>query len=110
MTIQRAQRFGWGLAIAVLLGTAACTRTPEAGTVKDEALLAGRNADSFHAAGEDYFHDMDGGRQLQAAEIQGRNTWIVWTGGNDRFWDSISRNSVGALDFLKTLSSYPGKN
>src|SRR5215471_16699394 len=34
----------------------------------------------------------------------------MWSGGNDRFWDTISVNSVGALDFLKTLSSYPGFN
>ena len=33
--------------------------------------------------------------------------WLVWTGGNDRFWDMISVNSVGNLDFLKTVSSYP---
>jgi hypothetical protein len=63
---------------------------------------------SFPAAGEDYFHAMDGGIKLSPAEVQGRNTWIVWTGGNDRFWDGITASSAGALDFLKTLSSYPG--
>jgi hypothetical protein len=52
---------------------------------------------------------MDGGVPLSHDAIQGRNTWIVWTGGNDRFWDLLSHVSVGALDFLKTLSSYPGK-
>ena len=40
--------------------------------------------------------------------MKGRNNWIVWTGGNDRFWDLISVKSVGTLDFLKTLSSRPG--
>ena len=53
------------------------------------------------AAGEDYFHDMDGGVELTAGEIKGRNTWLVWTGGNDRFWDSIANNTFGSLDFLK---------
>jgi hypothetical protein len=33
--------------------------------------------------------------------------WIVWSGGNDRFWDTISRKSVGTPDFLETLSSHP---
>ena len=77
---------------------------------KDEALSANRSADSFPAAGDDYFRAMDQDRNgplaLSPAEIQGRNTWIVWTGGNDRFWDVIGAASFGALDFLKTLSSY----
>lgn len=79
----------------------------EAGHVQDEAMRMGRNADSLPAADEDYFHDMDGGVTLTADEIKGRNTWNVWTGGNDRFWDLISRESYGNLDLLKTLSSYP---
>ena len=33
--------------------------------------------------------------------------WIVWTGGNDWFWDWISQFSFDSLDFLKTLSSHP---
>jgi hypothetical protein len=73
----------------------------------DEAMQAGRDADSFPAADEDYFHDMDGGGTLTADEIKGRNNWIVWTGGNDRFWDTISVNSVGTLDLLKSISSHP---
>jgi len=70
-------------------------------------MVAGRDATSFRAADEDYFHDMDGGISLTPDEIIGRNIWIVWAGGNDRFWDQISRDSVGTLDFLKTLSSFP---
>ncbi|MGA7416191.1 MAG: hypothetical protein WBW33_37320 [Bryobacteraceae bacterium] len=79
----------------------------ESGHVLDEARQAGRPAASFPAADEDYFHDMDGAIPLAANEVKGRNTWIVWTGGNDRFWDSISVSSAGAVDFLKTVSSYP---
>jgi hypothetical protein len=75
--------------------------------VLDEARTADRDVASFPAADEDYFHDMDGGVQLTAAEVKGRNNWNVWTGGNDRFWDEISQTSVGTLDFLKTLSSHP---
>jgi hypothetical protein len=78
------------------------------GQVLDEALRAGRTAASMPAADDVYFHDMDGGIPLTVDEVKGRNTWIVWTGGNDRFWDSISKTSLGALDFLKTLSSYHG--
>jgi hypothetical protein len=77
------------------------------GEVLDEARRVGRAPASFPAADEDYFRDMDGGVALAGEEVKGRNTWIVWTGGNDRFWDRISDSSFGALDFLKTLSSHP---
>ena len=53
-------------------------------------VQAGRDAASFPAAGEDYFHDMDGGVALTPDEIKGRNIWLVWTGGNDRFWDKMT--------------------
>jgi len=78
------------------------------GQMQDEALRGGRSAASMPAADNPYFHDMDGGIPLTVDEVKGRNTWIVWTGGNDRFWDRISNTSLGALDFLKTLSSYHG--
>jgi hypothetical protein len=75
--------------------------------VVDEARLVDRAASSFPAADEDFFSKMDGGISLEPHEIQGRNTWIIWTGGNDRLWDHISNVSFGTLDFLKTLSSHP---
>ncbi|RXH54114.1 hypothetical protein [Granulicella sibirica] len=96
--------------IAVVLLVIAILVFPlsQSGKVKDEAMLAGRLAESFPAADEDYFHDMDGGIPLSADEAKGRNNWIVWTAGNDRFWDLLSVKSVGTLDFIKTLSSRPG--
>jgi hypothetical protein len=77
------------------------------GEVLDEARQAGRDAASFPQASEDYFHDMDGGLALSAEEIKGRNMWLVWTGGNDRFWDSMTSYTFGALDLLKIVSSHP---
>jgi hypothetical protein len=77
------------------------------GKVMDEAKLAQRAPNSFPAADEDYFHDMDGGIPLTPEEVKGRNTWVVWTGGNDRLWDKLTVSSFGALDLLKTLSSHP---
>ena len=83
----------------------------KSGSVLDEAKSVNRVESSFPAADEDYFHDMDrnaaGPVTLSPDEIKGRNTWIVWSGGNDRFWDLMSKSSVGTLDFVKTLSSYP---
>jgi hypothetical protein len=83
------------------------SQRPQPGHVKDEAMLAGMKGTDFKAAGEDYFHDMDGGVALTPDEIKGRNTWIVWTAGNDRMWDLLNAGSVGALDFLKTISNHP---
>jgi hypothetical protein len=77
--------------------------------VVDEARLAGRDAASFPAADEDYYRDMDGGVALTPAQVVGRNNWIVWTAGNDRLWDVLADDSVGAFDLLKTISSYPYK-
>src|SRR6185369_11278290 len=77
------------------------------GEVLDEARTVNRDAASLPAADEDYFHDMDGGISLTRDEVMGRNTWLVWTGGNDVLWDNLATISFGALDFLKTLSSHP---
>ena len=96
------------LAAASFVFLCACSKQPKSGEVQDEALRAGRDPATFPAADEDYFHDMDGGLTFTTDEIKGRNMWIVWTGGNDRFWDEMTKASVGTLDFLKTLSSYPG--
>ena len=86
------------------------THGEEPAPVIDEARQAGLPAKHFldRVADEDYFHDMDGGIALTPGEIKGRNTWLVWTGGNDRLWDVLSTASFGNLDFLKTVSSHPG--
>ncbi len=73
-------------------------------------MAAGRAAQSFPAADEDYFHDMDGGLALTPDEIKGRNMWLVWTGGNDRFWEKMTVASVGNFDLLKTISSNSNLN
>src|SRR5215469_15417355 len=100
------------IACLLLIFVGCAQKQPQPGTVLDEAMTAGKTAKDFmpaglDASGHDYFHDMDGAVGLSPAEVQGRVTWIVWTGGNDHFWDVISVRSAGALDFLKTLSSYP---
>ena len=124
------------VALVVLVGlgtflTWSCVtaRRLEGGHVRDEALIAGRDAASFPAADEDYFRDMDYGitknpEAVRAAlepyvpgisaqdavksAVRGRNNWIVWTGGNDRFWDQLSSKfSLGTIDLLKTVSTHP---
>ena len=75
---------------------------------QDEAMAAGWEVDNIPEADEDYFKDMDGKIPLTAEEVKGRNTWLVYTGGNDAFWDYIANKSFGATDLLKVVSSYPG--
>jgi hypothetical protein len=93
----------WSLSVAIV-AVAACSGNVR--TAPDEAKIAGRTPASFVAAEEDYFHDMDSGIALTPDEIKGRNTWLVWTAGNDRFWDRLSTISFGNIDLLKILSSY----
>ncbi len=113
---------------------AACGEPPGpcgsgSGNVTDEPNCVGRGADTLPGADEDYFRDMDYGATKDPAAVaaaldpyvkgispedavkavaRGRNNWIVWTAGNDRFWHELSRVSVGTVDFLKTLSNHPG--
>ena len=79
----------------------------QSGSVRDEALRAGRDAASLPMPSEDYFHDMDGAIALTADEIKGRNMWLVWSGGNDRFWDGMTESTFGAFDLLKIVAYNP---
>ncbi|PSR56482.1 hypothetical protein AHMF7605_24795 [Adhaeribacter arboris] len=76
--------------------------------VQDEAKKKGWEVKNIPEADEDYFKDMDGKIQLSADEVKGRNTWLVYTAGNDAFWDYIANKSFGSTDLLKIVSSYPG--
>src|SRR5215475_10581192 len=107
MTTGFAMRAARLAALVCTLWILGCGKGDSPGQVQDEATLAGRDAASFPAADEDYFHDMDGGVAFSPDEIKGRNMWLVWTGGNDRFWDKMTVATVGAFDLLKTLSSFP---
>jgi len=131
----------WGIFVSIAL--ASCDQSPyiakecitdggtaRSGYVKDEALCANRMAESFPAADEDYFKDMDYGVTHDASKVaailepyvpgisktpqdavnavaKGRNNWIVWTGGNDKFWDHVNISSLGSFDLLKVLSNHP---
>jgi len=99
---------------------------PEPGTVKDEAMQAGRTVASLAGSDSDYLKDMDRGLDAEAVHKalqkfdpaiskdqawksynRGRNNWVVWTAGNDTLWDYLGNNSFGAFDLLKTVSSHP---
>lgn len=93
-----------------LLALSACSKSaPGPGEVLDEARQAGRDAASFKHAEEDYFHDMDRGLALSEDEVKGRNMWLVWSGGNDRFWDRMSAYTYGGFDLLKIVTTHPSE-
>ncbi|MBU3077489.1 cytochrome c [Sphingomonas quercus] len=75
------------------------------------AALAGcqgkAKQDNFVHADEDYFHDMDNAVALTREEVQGRNMWLVWSGGNDRFWDFMNKPTLGGFDLLKIVAPDP---
>ncbi|HEY5954140.1 MAG TPA: hypothetical protein VIT18_07235 [Terrimicrobiaceae bacterium] len=80
--------------------------------IVDEAKAAGKTPADFPKVTEDVFMPMDKGAivgELTPEEIRGRNTWNLWTAGNQHFWDGVARNSFGLMDLLKTLDNrkYP---
>src|SRR4029434_5005780 len=72
---------------------------------RDDAKASGLAPADFPQASADVFREMDGGLSLTEDEIKGRNTWILWTAGNQVFWDRMARQSYGLVDLLKTLDS-----
>ncbi|HTO02965.1 MAG TPA: hypothetical protein VL069_04650, partial [Opitutus sp.] len=65
----------------------------------------GRTPADFPELSVDVFKTLDGGIALSEEEIKGRNTWNLWCGGNEQFWDRMARESFGFMDLLKTLDS-----
>lgn len=80
--------------------------------IVDEAKAAGKTPADFPKVTADVFKPMDKGAiigELTEEEIRGRNTWNLWTAGNQHFWDGVARNSYGLMDLLKMLDNrkYP---
>jgi hypothetical protein len=76
---------------------------PEKTSLVDDG--GGRKPGDFPELAADVFKPMDGGIALSDDEIKGRNTWNLWTGGDEQFWDRMSRESFGLMDLLKTIDS-----
>lgn len=93
---------GFVVLIAVGFATFNCTNK------KNNSLLdmdEGRKPEDFAEIAEDVFKAMDGGIQLTSDEIKGRNTWNLWCGGTEQFWDRMAREAYGLSDVLKMIDS-----
>lgn len=67
----------------------------------------------YRPAALDYFEDMDaigtterpGAAKIRLGpeEVKGRNAWVMWTGGNEAWWDWLARYGYGSIDLLKLI-------
>jgi hypothetical protein len=71
----------------------------------DEAKAAGLATSDFPQITADIFKPMDSGIELSPEEIMGRNTWNLWSGGNQHFWNRAAQDSYGLMDLLKMLDN-----
>lgn len=90
-----------GLLVTAALLLPGCAPAPPL----DEAAAAGKTVADFPETFADPFKPMDLGIALTPEEIAGRNTWMLWTAGNEAFWDYMSRHAYGLVEFLKTIDS-----
>jgi hypothetical protein len=71
----------------------------------DEAKAAGKSTADFPQITADIFKPMDGGIDLSPEEVMGRNTWNLWSAGNQHFWNRAAQDSFGLMDLLKMLDN-----
>ena len=73
--------------------------------VPDDAKAAGKTTADFPETASRAFDEMDGGLPLTDEERKGRNTWLLWTAGDQVFWDGMAQHGLGTADLLKTIDS-----
>lgn len=123
------QRIVWSLFVALALIGAGCRRDamdePMAGKTLRGTEVTRRTVDSFPAEPRDLFWRMDmvagpdgtlqpldfdenGNGRIDGDErdaIRGRNTWLIWGGGNETFWGWLQEQGYGLTDLLILLDS-----
>lgn len=90
------------IGLPLVLLDSGCRPKKEVSLVDDGG---GRRPSDFPELADDVFKPMDGGIELTTDEIKGRNTWNLWCGGDEQFWERMSRESYGLIDLLKTIDS-----
>jgi cytochrome c5 len=71
----------------------------------DDAGAAGKTAADFPETASHAFDEMDSGLPLTDDERKGRNTWLLWTAGDQVFWDGMAQHGLGTGDLLKAIDS-----
>jgi len=71
----------------------------------DRGQCRRRKPEDFPELAVDVFAGMDRGAELGPDEIKGRNTWNLWCGGDEQFWDRVAQDGFGLFDLLKTIDS-----
>ncbi len=92
-------------ATAIVISGFLIRRSHRDAIVPDDAKLAGKRPADFPQTGTHAFDAMDGGISLDPDETKGRNTWVLWTAGDQVFWDHMAQRGFGIVDLLKTLDS-----
>src|SRR5260370_38235833 len=73
--------------------------------VVDDAKAAGKTAADFPETASRAFDEMDAGQPLTDEQRKGRNTWLLWTAGDQVFWDGMAQHGFGLGDLLKAIDS-----
>jgi len=92
-----------------LKGTRITARTPECFPAEPRDLfwqmdMVAGNDGKLHPLN----FDVNGDGKIDDKErnaIRGRNTWILWAGGNEGFWNWLAQDGYGITDFLALLDS-----
>jgi hypothetical protein len=75
------------------------------GPIPDDAKATGKTVADFPETLSHAFDSMDGGTALSDDERKGRNTWLLWTAGDQVFWDRMAQHGFGTADLIKTIDS-----
>ncbi len=96
---------GAALLCAIGVASSGCKKESPSANISLIDDGGGRKPADFPELALDVFQPMDGGIVLTSDEIKGRNTWNLWCGGNEQFWDRVAREALGLFDLLKTIDS-----
>jgi hypothetical protein len=100
----------WVVASIIVLAVAATLAllfwsSRDSSIIPDDAKASGKTFADFPESNSRAFDAMDGGVTLSASETRGRNTWLLWTAGDQVFWDRMAQRGYGIADLLKTIDS-----
>jgi hypothetical protein len=94
-----------GVIVLVIFAIAFVFQAFRSAAVPDAAKAAGKTSADFPQTVSPVFNEMDGRLLLTQDEIKGRNTWILWTAGDQTMWDRLAQHGLGTADLLKTIDS-----